>query len=572
LALDLTFQQVKEFLKKDQPTLIDTADRLLGLTLVCSPLVLGPIAAPLLGLVAVKNELTKAGVALFNAVARKKDSDFLAHQERLKAAYTLICYTAYFEAVDRQLPSGFRSRLSLAAEDRAAIAKSYDKSTQSAVSGGHASKTSSAKHGPLVSFPHPIQSLEDQKTELKSLYAHLSQGLIDFLEKLAIWEQCPASERDEVLKSLNAVPEIALAVYEAQYSELATQFEDFGVWANLHEHAATREIVQRLSTYVKERAVMAAEANNSIDIGFQKLQATVEQIPCLYDSARANDIVDALKRHYEARVNEPIIEDKYEPEEGKPRLSFPRIKEAFIPQSYRALVYQPQMRRLESEETWKSVPSRQDLGAFLLSYLSSPYSIEAPLIILGHPGSGKSLLTKVLSASLLSDQYTPIRVALREVDSEASIPSQVEQYINTITADKIDSWARFSSQFKNSPPVIILDGYDELLQASGKVFSGYLKDARNFQRSETEQGRPVRMIITSRLTLIDKASIPEGATILRLLDFDSRQRDAWTTIWKTRIKSTLRAAHLLLNRSPCLMRAICNRKAYLIWPSNRCSC
>jgi hypothetical protein len=124
-------------------------------------------------------------------------------------------------------------------------------------------------------------------------------------------------------------------------------------------------------------------------------------------------------------------------------------------------------------------------------------------------------------------------VALREVDSDASIPTQIEQYINAITADRIESWARLSAQFKNNPPVLILDGYDELLQASGKVFSGYLKDVRNFQKSEAEQGRPIRALVTSRLTLIDKASIPEGATIVRLLEFDKQQRDAWTAIWNS---------------------------------------
>lgn len=88
-----------------------------------------------------------------------------------------------------------------------------------------------------------------------------------------------------------------------------------------------------------------------------------------------------------------------------------------------------------------------------------------------------------------------------------------------------------SGGFKNNPPVVILDGYDELLQASGKVFSWYLKEVQNFQKNEAEQGRPVRVIVTSRVTLIDKATIPAGATIVRLLEFDKHQRDRWISIW-----------------------------------------
>src|SRR5262249_44831883 len=58
------------------------------------------------------------------------------------------------------------------------------------------------------------------------------------------------------------------------------------------------------------------------------------------------------------------------------------------------------------------------------------------------------------------------------------------------------------------PPLVILDGYDELPQASGQVFASYINDAERFQEGQAEQGRPVRIIITSRVTLIDKASIP----------------------------------------------------------------
>lgn len=89
----------------------------------------------------------------------------------------------------------------------------------------------------------------------------------------------------------------------------------------------------------------------------------------------------------------------------------------------------------------------------------------------------------------------------------------------------------FSSAFKNSPPLVILDGYDELLQASGRVFSKYLKGVQIFQNNETVQRRPLRVIVTSRITLIDKADIPQGATIIRLIEFDKRQRDRWVSIW-----------------------------------------
>ncbi len=202
-----------------------------------------------------------------------------------------------------------------------------------------------------------------------------------------------------------------------------------------------------------------------------------------------------------------------------------------MPQAFRVLRQGGQSRRFEEESTWSGLPRRNDLGAFLLSYLSSPYSTEAPLLVLGHPGSGKSLLTTILSAQLMSKHFTAIRVPLREVNADADIVTQIEDAIRRITGVSVDSWIKLSALFKNCPPLVILDGYDELLQASGQVFSSYIKDAQRFQEREAEQGRPLRIIITSRVTLIDKAAVPPGATIIRLLEFNKNQRDCWCAIW-----------------------------------------
>jgi hypothetical protein len=172
------------------------------------------------------------------------------------------------------------------------------------------------------------------------------------------------------------------------------------------------------------------------------------------------------------------------------------------------------------------------LAGFLLSFLSSPYSIEAPLLILGHPGSGKSLLTKVLCAKLISETYTAIRVSLRDVENpESQIENLIEEQIGKDIKDSIKPWADFSRQFTDRPLLIILDGYDELLQASGKVFADYLQKVQKFQESEKVQERPVRVIVTSRVALIDKATVPEGATVVRLLEFNEKQRNAWISVW-----------------------------------------
>jgi len=64
MTLELTFKNVCETIKKqskDDPKLIQGVDNLLGVALICSPVVLGPAAVALLPLLAVKNELIKIG-------------------------------------------------------------------------------------------------------------------------------------------------------------------------------------------------------------------------------------------------------------------------------------------------------------------------------------------------------------------------------------------------------------------------------------------------------------------------------------------------------------------------------
>ena len=82
-----------------------------------------------------------------------------------------------------------------------------------------------------------------------------------------------------------------------------------------------------------------------------------------------------------------------------------------------------------------------------------------------------------------------------------------------------------------SPPIVILDGYDELLQATGKLFTDYLDQVQRFQRDSLIQNRPVRVIVTSRITLIDKAIIPRGTTVVRLEPFDEPRRAEWIRRW-----------------------------------------
>lgn len=535
MSIDLTFKSVCLAIKrqgKDDPKLIEAVDYLLGIALICSPVVLGPAAAALLPTLAVKNELIKIGKGLFDKLTKKKDEDYLLRHDTMSTAYGLLVFTSFFDALDATLPEALRRELKVLDKEKPFLSKEI---TGKALSKKHEVPVCEAHDSPIASytimFPHPTETLAEQGERQSKLWKQMAQCFVELVQRLAFWENADEKKKANLLAGLDKLDEEAKKRFEAQYFELARKFEDFAIWANLQAHKGTKALIGEMSEYVKLHAKLSAASAKVIDVGFTKLRETVLSIPETLRISQATDIAIGLNKHYQARVNDPIIEDKETVEEGKPRLSFPKISDAFVPQAFRVLRQSGSSRRLEDESTWGGLPRRNDLGAFLLSYLSSPYGTEAPLLILGHPGSGKSLLTTILSAQLMSEQFTAIRVPLREVNADADIVTQIEDAIRRITGVSFDSWTRLSALFKNCPPVVILDGYDELLQASGQVFASYVKDAKRFQEREAEQGRPLRVIVTSRVTLIDKASVPVGATIIKLLEFDAYQRECWSRIW-----------------------------------------
>lgn len=527
---NITFKDVCNYLKKDNLEIADKLDKFIGVALMMSPFTIGSAALSLLPLLSVKNELIKLSKAIYDSLSKKKEDNYLERQKKMQMAFALICFTSFYEALDDTMTENIRRGMAelditLFTDSGIETKKNRPHQTENL----QLNSLQSLNNYSII-FPRPEESFELQLSHLELTWKELTRNTKEFLLKMSIWDKVSEIEKRMFFDQIENLPQKVKLYFEAQYFELARKYEDFAVWSNLHEHKNSQALITSLSEYIKSYSLLFESTKVSIDVGFEKLHNAVEKIPEVLKVSQSKEIFDSLVLHYKARLDEPIIEEKIE-DNDKPALSFPSIKNAFIPQAFSVIRYTKSIKRLEDEELWKGL-SRQDcLNSFFINYLSSPYSVETPLIILGHPGSGKSLLTTILSAQLMSQHYTAIRVPLREVNADSSIISQIEESIYKITSISIDSWVKLSGAFKNNPPLVILDGYDELLQASGKVFSGYLKDVQDFQKNEAEQGRPVRIIVTSRITLIDKAIIPHNSLVLRLLEFDNRQQEAWISIW-----------------------------------------
>ena len=528
-----TFRAACDFIKKNhaaEPSLLPAVDALLGTAMVLSPVFFGPIGAPVLALLGVKNELVKAGKLVYEKVTKSTEEDVLSRHARLSYAYCFVSYAAFFDALDEALGE-VRDALSLPETDTLELSEGL---AAQARRKGNASSGAEECDQPLISdyeigLPHPTEDVEAQCLLLGSLYEDLANGAAKLIENTSGWEAADEERQNRVSECIRQLPNSARNHFRAYYVDLALRFEEFCVWANLYEHEEVQRRIKDLSRFVKHSAQLAKCERDAIDIGLANLGDVVNALPGSIDHRRATHVVEGLERTYANAIDRPIIEDKFVDDDGKLALAFPKKKDIFIPQSYRVLrVVDPKL-HLEDEATWEGAPTQDTLASFVLRFLNSPHSLDGLLVILGHPGSGKSLLTEILAARLSSQKLNPFRVELRDIDAESEIDTQIESQIYRDTGRDM-KWANLSVELEN-PPLVILDGYDELLQASGKVFRHYLTKVRKFQEREFVQGRPVRVVATSRITLIDKAALPRDTTVVRLEDFGEGKQKKWIEIW-----------------------------------------
>ena len=80
--------------------------------------------------------------------------------------------------------------------------------------------------------------------------------------------------------------------------------------------------------------------------------------------------------------------------------------------------------------------------------------------------------------------------------------------------------------------MVLLDGLDELLQASDHDRTSYLQDVMEFQEREAEQERPVIVIVTSRTVVADRVRIPEGTMVVKLEPFNTSDIACWLGRWR----------------------------------------
>ncbi|HWO68970.1 MAG TPA: hypothetical protein VNO31_53960, partial [Umezawaea sp.] len=398
--------------------------------------------------------------------------------QRLHAAHTMIVLASFFEALDE---SGVPTRT----EDLGLK------------TGGILPKVPAELLG-LASSPVPLvtpdRPYEDNLKALSGYYGDLATGLRSFLGGLAVWDGMDDRQRG----LLDTLDEAACRRYEENIRRLAADCPEFAFWSSLQDHQATRVLVRTALTEVERLFAPLAVGGPSA------LRRT------------------ELAAKYRSVLDHGIIE----PDQVPDGLGIPLFRDCYIDPRFQ--VGKPS--NPAQTRSWAEVPVRDDVHDFFIGYLTSPRATWAPLLVLGDPGSGKSVLTKVLAARLPSTDFLPLRVELRTAPTEAELVQQIEHGLRAALHETV-SWAEFARSADGAMPVVFLDGFDELLQATGVSQTGYLRKVEQFQRDNAEMGRPVTIVVTSRISVADRAFIPDDTTIMRLAPFNPDQADRWVRAW-----------------------------------------
>jgi hypothetical protein len=480
------------------PLAVEVLDKALGVTLSIAT---GGVSDKVLSVFDAQGRIIGLGRDLLSGLRdRLRGVRRVGRTRRLEAAQAVIVVTAYFEALAAaQLPFA-TSELKFTRQEQLSLAGASSPAQEF-----FDALLTVAPPGPAAHLPYELFL-----NELRQWYVQLSSRLGAFARGLPVWhalDQTGRMQAELVLR--REVCDAAVSRFEELYAQLALEIPEFGFWSGQIEHQATRAEIRRALAGVESMLVSMSPGGSGVDAAA------------------------ALSNAYRAALPRPILAEGDVP----PGLYLPTLNDGYLDPDFRVRPVAGGDWPAD-EGWWSDVPVRSDLTEYLAGALTSPEATSAPLVVLGQPGAGKSVLTKVLAARLPAADFLPVRVVLREVPAEADIQDQIEYAIRAATGERMD-WPRVARAADGAMPVILLDGFDELLQATGVSQSDYLVKVARFQQRESDQGRPVVALVTSRTAVADRARYPEGAVALRLEPFRPEQTRSWLERW-----NTLNEAHL----------------------------
>ncbi|MEN3536975.1 hypothetical protein AAH991_17820 [Microbispora sp. ZYX-F-249] len=467
------------------------AVRMLGQESTLAKVLTGTLvgAVPVLSLLDVKDEAVRlAGEASGRLRDRLTGLNRYDRTARLEAAQTALVVAAFFEALG-ELPLPFDPKeLRITADEQVTLTGS------GSIKASFVDELKAIKPAGFradQSYTAMLRAIEDY-------YGELAAALIRFVSGLAVRDRLDATEWARAKAAIEKeLPEAARRKYEELHRRLALDVPEFALW---------QQMIGR----------------QRVDTGLGELEALLTRVAA---QTRTPEHGHTLSRAHRALLHRPIAQSGEVPS----GMRMPTLVEAYVNPDFRLGEYDAQADP-SAEWWWAQREPSDDIAGFLARYFTSPEATRTPLVVLGQPGAGKSVLTKILAGRLPDGDFLPVRVPLREVPADGTIQEQIEAAVRDATGEHV-TWPELTRSADGALPVVMLDGLDELLQATGIHRSDYLTRVVEFQRREADLGRPAVVLVTTRTAVADRMRFPPGCLTIRLEPFKEEQVHRWLTVW-----------------------------------------
>ncbi|MEV4840032.1 AAA family ATPase [Nonomuraea sp. NPDC049486] len=449
----------------------------------------GGAAVPAAGLVELRGEIVRYTEDTVRGVAARRGGDTrFVRTRRLAAAHAVIVASAYFEALGEEArPPVTLERLDHTRHPEAA--ERYAALVRSLLATG-------------LPTPEPHRPYEETRRAVRLVHRRMSEALLSYARGLPVWGELPAGDRARLPALFTDGPEAhALRVYDEDYRLLALDRPEFGRWSLAAEQPPPGAGLSRVARLLAELA-----------------------------PPRTGDRpVIHLVRLAAGALDQPLMAGREPPDD----VTLPLLGEGYITPRCRVAELAgtaAEPPRPAARSWWAGQRALPDTEAFLVGHLTSLGATQAPLVVLGEPGAGKSTLVEVLAARLAGSEFLPIRVRLHDVVAESTVLSQIDQGLRTSLGEDV-RFEELVEAGQEALPVVLLDGFDELVQAVGEGRHDYLEQIQEFQARQYRVGRPVAVVVTGRTVVADRVRFPDGLVVLQLRPFEEDQVRRWLDIW-----------------------------------------
>lgn len=469
---------------KNHPV-VDAMDKLLGGALLLGSSGLHEV----LSLFDAKPDFINLSNELLTKISpTRREASRYSRTQQLHAAHAVLVMTAFFEAFNEQ-----RIKLKLDVKNQDLV-------------------TDFNPWNLALPLPSADRLYEDNLHLISELYSDLSTALYAAIKSLAEWDDLNETDREHIHDAaVRIAPKRAPQRYEELLAQLAAEYPEVRFWCSVADGRAARKALGRLEDVLRE------------SVTDRTPETRMAELAGSYQGALRRPLVKANEVPYGVQI--------------------PSLAEAYVDPRFQTFASTERREAPSLASWWGAVSVRHDLYAYLVGYLTAPQALSAPLLVLGDPGSGKSVLTEMLAARMPATDFAVVRVELRNAPADAGLEQQIEHGLRTLLQESV-SWAEFSRKAGGALPVVVLDGFDELLQATGVSQTRYLMTIADFQQRLEDIGRPAAFIVTSRLSVCAGLELPQGTQVVRLMPFDNQQVRDWLEVWNA-VNPPLPAATVL---------------------------